>query len=203
MVLCRKIKLFRMIVIVIFPVLFACRIGSSPTLDSPISPLPGSDSSTSSLPTPIGTADPAIGLSQEDPAPLGHTVVTGDDLHITVLEVQRDAEDELIRMDPFNATGPDQEVVLIRVRAELVKPASSKFVLLPFDFDLVDGSSGTVYPYPLTVIVRGELKAEFTQPTAVEGLLAFRIPHGHSSLLLLYAPKVREKTYESRWLALQ
>jgi hypothetical protein len=197
-----KVKYLLVALFIACPVLFACGIGASPTPDSPISPLPGSDSSTSPLPTPVGTADPTIGLSQGASAPLGHAVVADDGVQITVLEVRRDAEDELIEMDPFNATGPDQEVVIVRVRAELIKRVSSKFTLLPFDFDIADGT-GAIYPYPLTVIVRGELAAEFIQPTAVEGLLAFRIPHGCSSLFLRYSPKGRPQTYEPRWLALQ
>jgi hypothetical protein len=189
--------------------LAACGTGgvTPTTFDSPTRPSVTFDSPVSPVVTPARTptvaAEPAAGLSQEDLAPLGTTVAAGDGLRITILEVQRDAEEELIRMDPFNSAGPDEEMVLVRARAELPEPPPSPFTLIPLDFDILD-ESDTIYPYPLNVIVRGELVARFARAATVEGLLAFRIPRGRDELFLRYYPKDRGgESYEPRWFALQ
>ena len=70
------------------------------------------------------------------------------------------------------------------------------------DFDVVD-DSGTIHPYPLTVMVQNELAAQFTRAAVMEGLLAFRIPDGNTSPILRYYPKDRGEFYEPRWLALE
>jgi hypothetical protein len=178
------------------PSAFDSPVQSPETFDSPMSPLV--------TPTTVlaPTADPTSGLSQEQPAPLGVTVIAEDGLRITVLEVHRDAAVELINMNPFNTPLSSEEVIIIRVRVSLPESPSSPFTLLPFDFDMLD-DGGTIHPYPLTVMVQGELAGQFTRAATMEGLLAFRIPRGHTNPFLRYYPKNRGEFYESRWLALQ
>jgi hypothetical protein len=173
-----------------------------------ISPLISSLSSPVRTPAPtipVFTPTPSIdrnaGLTAEQPAPLGITVVAEDGFQITVLEVKRDAEEILVGINPANMFNLDQEAIMVRVRVCLPQAPAAPIILLPYDFDLVD-ETGALYPYPLTVIVSEQLAANFEQPTTVEGWLAFVLPQGHEKLILRYAPKGRSQTYEPRWLSL-
>lgn len=174
---------------------------SASPLQSPLavhSPLP-----TAVSPVPTPTFDPTIdyGVSQEQPAPIGAPVRAEDGLTITVLEVKRDAEEELASINPFNMFYPDQEAVLIHAKVELAEAPPQPFTLLTFDFDIVD-EAGAVYSYPLTVIVADELKAYLEQAVTLEGYLAFVLPRGHTQLTMRYLPKDRGQTYSPRWFTL-
>lgn len=180
------------------------RATPSPTtspLQSPLvthSPLP-----TVVSPVLTPTFDPTIayGVSQAQPAPIGAPVRAEDGLTITVLEVKRDAEEELASINPFNMFYPDQEAVLIHAKVELTETPPQPFTLLTFDFDIVD-EAGTVYSYPLTVIVADELKAYLERAVTLEGYLAFVLPRGHTHLTMQYLPKDRGQTYSARWFDL-
>jgi len=179
----------------------ATPLPSASPLKSPLavhSPLP-----TAVSPVLTPTFDPTInyGVSQEQPAPIGAPVRAEDGLTITVLEVKRNAEEELVSINPFNMFYPDQEAVLIHARVELAEVPPQPFTLLMFDFDIVD-EAGTVYVYPLTVIVADELKAYLERAVTLEGYLAFVLPRGHTQLTMQYLPKDRGQTYSPRWFNL-
>lgn len=188
-------KLFLAATLCVF--LAACIQGSatpttfkSPTLSlSPITPT-------------VQAPPPKTGLSQDQAVPLQTVVATDDGFSITILQVHRDAEEELIRMNPANAFAmrSGEETILIQARVELSRAPANPITLYPFDFDLVD-ESGAAYPYPLTAIVERALTAEFTQPAAFEGWLAFFIPYGRTRLFLRYTPS--SGNYSVRWFALQ
>lgn len=204
----QKTRVFYVVVVVTTILsISACAYEENTTqFDSSIVPSKITNSPESPIATPIITVivpfnAQDIGLSPENPAPLGYTIVAEDGLHITIVSVHRNAAEELIRMNPFNTPRSDEEVVIIRVRGELLEDPSLPFTLLPLDFDILD-NNGTIHPYPLTVILKDELGSQFTRAATVEGLLAFRIPKGQGDLILRYHPKDRNKTYESRWLAL-
>lgn len=173
---------------------------ASPLQSPPVvhSPLP-----TAVSPVPTPTFDPTIdyGVSQAQPAPVGAPVKAEDGLTITVLEVKRDAGEELVSINPFNIFYPDQEAVLIHAKVELTEAPSQPLTLLTFDFDIVD-EAGTVYAYPLTVIVADELKAYLEQAVTLEGYLAFVLPRGQTQLTMRYLPKDRGQTYSPRWFDL-
>lgn len=124
-----------------------------------------------------------------------------DGLIITVVEVKRNSEEELVSINPFNTFYPDDEAVLIRAKVELPKAPSEPFALLTFDFDVMD-ETGAVYGYPLTVIVADELKAYLDRAITIEGYLAFVLPRGHTDLIMRYSPKDRGQTYSPRWFDL-
>ncbi len=159
---------------------------------------------TATLAPPVSpTFDPAIeyGLFQEQPAPIGAPVKAEDGLTITVLEVKRNSEEELVSVNPFNIFYPEQEAVLVRASVKLLQAPSEPFTLYAFDFDIMD-ESGTIYAYPLTVIVADELKAYLDQAVTLEGYLAFVLPRGHTRLVMRYSPKDRVRPISPRWFSL-
>ncbi|MBN2392772.1 MAG: hypothetical protein JXR84_18725 [Anaerolineae bacterium] len=189
----------------------ACTKTPTPTqptspLTNPLSPIPTAISPVAS-PTMSPIASPTFdtsidyGLSQDQPAPIGAPVKAEDGLIITVVEVKRNSEEELVSINPFNMFNPDDEAILVRVKVDLPKAPTKPFTLLSLDFDIVD-ETGALYSYPLTVIVADELKAYIDQAVALEGYLAFVLPRGHTQLTMRYAPKNREQTYSPRWFVL-
>ncbi len=202
-------KINRSVIIGIAIILLTACGGGSPTSSQPSSPLqtpstvmqsplPGM---TSPPPTPTLDLSIEYGLSQDQPAPIGVPVKAEDGLIITVLEAKRNSEEELVSINPFNIFYPNDEAVLIRARVELPKDPPQPFTLLSIDFDIVD-ENGTLYAYPLTVIVADELKARMERATTLEGYLAFVLPRGHTRLTMRYLPKDREQTYNPRWFIL-
>ncbi|HQE93901.1 MAG TPA: hypothetical protein PLH19_14365 [Anaerolineae bacterium] len=141
------------------------------------------------------------GISQDQPAPIGAPVKTEDGLIITVVEAKRNSEEELVSINPFNMFNPNEEAILIRAKVELPKAPPEPFTLLSFDFDIMD-ETGTVYGYPLTVIVADELKAYLDRATTIEGYLAFVLPRGHTQLVMRYLPKNRGQAFSPRWFIL-
>jgi hypothetical protein len=178
---------------------------TSPLLN-PLSPIPTEISPIAS-PTMSPIASPTFdgsidyGLSQDQPAPIEAPVKAEDGLIITVLEVKRNSEEELVSINPFNMFNPDDEAILVRAKVELPKAPAKPFTLLSFDFDILD-ETGALYPYPLTVIVADELKANIDRAVTIEGYLAFVLPRGHTQLTMRYLPKDRGQTYSPRWFNL-
>jgi len=133
---------------------------------------------------------------------LGEPFVTEDGFEIIVLDVQRDAADILMQMNPFNIIGDDEEIILVYAGITLAKDPANPIVLHPVDFDIA-GQNGDIYPYPLYSIVKEEIAAEFSQAASIEGYLAFSIPLGLEELYMQYYPKNRGETYAPRWFMLQ
>lgn len=195
----KALSLMRFLLILFF-VLSGCKTkpSESPVVTPFVSILPTLP--VSPIPTPT-VVDPSWGGAQSNPVPLGIPTKTGDGLIITVLDIERDAENTLLGMNPFNTVG-DQEVILLRVRVESTQRFSTPMIMYPLDFDMAD-EAGVIYSYPLTVIVAEELAAQLSAPVVLEGNLAFLLPHGHDEWVLRYSPKDRDEPFDPIWFALK
>ncbi len=190
---------FALLVMLILMTVPACNSTKEPgTSESPLSPI----ATSSPLPSPTATSEPGDGLAIESAVRLGEPFVAEDGFEIIVLDVQRDAADILLQMNPFNIIGDDEEIILVYAGITLAKDPDNPIVLHPIDFDIAD-QNGNIYPYPLYSIVKEELAAKFSQAASIEGYLAFSVPLGLKDLYLQYYPKNRGETYAPRWFMLQ
>jgi len=128
-----------------------------------------------------------IGLSRDNPAPLGQPVVADNKIEITVLGIERNAWAKIQQINPFNPEpeeGMEYIIITLRVR-NLGDPAKTKLVS-PWHFRVV-GERGVIYKLPFFLDLEKELsEAELFGGGVIEGQLGFQVGQGEKNLVLIY-----------------
>jgi len=139
---------------------------------SPIEPAPGAEER---------------GRKKGAPAPLGEAVLSDEGLEITVLDVQRDAWQQIYAMNEFNEKpGEGMEYILVKVQVRYVGGRTQTVTASPFAFR-VTGEKGVIYERP-SLVIDEELDVELFQGGTFVGLLGLEVAQGEQGLVLIYDP---------------
>jgi sRNA-binding carbon storage regulator CsrA len=140
----------------------------------------------------VAPIEPAPGAEERgrkkgESARLGEAVLSDEGLEITVLDVQRDAWQQIYAMNEFNKKPTEgMEYILVRVQARYVGGRERTVSVNPFAFR-VTGEKGVIYERPLLTIDE-ELRVELFEGGAFTGLLGLEVAQGEKGLILIYDP---------------
>lgn len=140
-------------------------------------------------PTAVPT-QPTLGETRDHPYPVNAVVDIGGDMQLSILGVQRPANDLVAQGNMFNDTPePGLEYVIIRLRIQCNKSANDKCSFATWNLHVV-GSDGTVRDVASVAGIPDELEfsTEFFGGAAIEGNLAFLVPQGDSTAVLFHEP---------------
>jgi hypothetical protein len=140
-------------------------------------------------PPPTSTPTPQpIGMSRDNPAPLGQVVTSdaGDDFELVIMSVDRGqaAQGKLNKYNVFNPD-PDagMEFVLVLVSGKYLGAPDKTRTLSSSDFRLV-GDKGAIYTQSFAVLSK-DFKEVFGGGTT-EGELLYQLAQGEGKLVLIY-----------------
>jgi len=140
----------------------------------------------------VSSIEPAPGAEERgrkkgEPAPLGEAVLSDEGLEITVLDIQRDAWQQIYAMNEFNEEPAEgMEYILVKVQARYVGGREQTVSVNPLAFR-VTGEKGVIYERPWLTI-DGELRVELFEGGAFTGLLGLEVAQGEQGLILIYDP---------------
>lgn len=149
-------------------------------------------------PTPTAQAQPpAMGLSRDNPVPLGHTLIASDGAAVTVHGIAARGEEAARRIEEWNMFNPDagegNEYVIVSatVRYEGGEQETLHISSL-ISFRMV--ASGVIIEAPMIVgdqILEGEMFAG----GQLDGFAVFEVPQGSTALVLIYTVLMRDSYY--------
>jgi uncharacterized protein DUF4352 len=141
------------------------------------------------------TPDTPIGMSQDNPAPLGQSVVCADNFEITTLKTER-GQQALNKITAYNADinkpNAGMEYILVTLSAKFVENTEQS---KRFDTSLftVVNDKGVLYGKP-SLALDGGLGRNFTEELAAgditEGEIDFLISQSEKNLVLIYTAAV-------------
>lgn len=141
------------------------------------------------VPTTTSTSAP-LGQTRDQPHPADTVIDIGGDVKLSIIQVTRPANDIVVQGNMFNDTPtPNQEYMLVRVRAECTKPANETCTFDSYTLKAV-GADGTVRDSGGVAGIPEELEfsTEFFGGASIEGNLVFLIPAADPSVVLFYDP---------------
>lgn len=142
---------------------------------------------------------PSPGVAYENPAPVGQSVVTDNDFEITVLEVRRDAWQEIEQVNMFNEPAREgYEYVLVQVKVKNLGSEDETQKVASHEFRLT-GSYGVVRS-TASVVIDNELGGEMFGSGVLEGQLVYETPQDETNPILIYDPGVGASP---SWLAVE
>ena len=150
--------------------------------------LPPADTST---PKPTATATEApLGITRDHPYPAGAVVDIGNSMQLSIVAVTRPANDVVSNGNMFNETPqPNIEYALVRIHVQCTKSTNDKCSFSAFQLKTV-GIDGTIRDIPFVAGIPEEMEmsVEFFGGSSIEGNLAFLVPAGDATAVLIYEP---------------
>jgi hypothetical protein len=157
------------------------------------------------------TVDPAlfdigatsVGLSRQDPAPIGETVTT-DEFEITLTDVMRGDEvyNMLLEVNQFNdPPGEGMTYLSALIHARRIGTADRAVEIYDFNFDST-GNSNILYELPSVVEPDDGLDAYLFPGGETEGLVIVEVPEDETDLMLVFEPLFEFDDENLRFLAI-
>lgn len=185
--------------IVVLGVLATLRTNSSvePIVDATEVPQEVGATVVFNVPTKTSTPRPTegptlapLGDSRRNPYPVNAVVDIGDGMELTIVHVERPANEEVAAGNMFNETPePNQEYMIVWVRIECTKPEDEKCSFFSTSLKVV-GADGQVRDAASVAGIRQELEftPEFFGGSAVEGSIPFLARTGDTETVLFFEP---------------
>ena len=184
-------------------------VGPTETPSSPsIPPVnPPTTTQPASAPAPLG-------LSRDNPVPMGQSLVTPQGIELTMLNIIKGnaAWDIIHEANQFNDP-PDagMQYILITVKAKNVSSEEEPYLISDMDIGLVGSSNKVVYTFDRSVVLPdegdlSELWVETYHGGEVIGSLHFYIPNNETNLVLIWDAGIFNKNkrfYEVKYVTTQ
>jgi hypothetical protein len=148
--------------------------------------------STKELPTE--TSVPYVN-TRENPYPMNTPVNIGGDVEVTVLGVERPANEKIAEGNMFNATPePGSEYMIVTVGLKCNKSSNEKCTFSTYEFKLV-GSDGQVQDQASVAGVHSALESfpEFFGGSVLSGGMVYLVKENDARTVLFYDPLFSEK----------
>ena len=146
---------------------------------------------TTSSPRPTITPTQTIlGKTRDQPHPLDTIVDIGGDMQLSIVGVQRSANNVVEQGNMFNDTPePNNEYVIVRLRVKCNKSSNEKCSFSTYELKTV-GADGQVRDQASVAGIPDEMESmsEFFGGASIEGNLVFMVTQGDQSLVLIYDP---------------
>ena len=146
---------------------------------------------TTSSPKPTITPTQTIlGKTRDQPFPLDTVVDIGGDMQLSIVGVQRSANNVVEQGNMFNDTPePNHEYVIVRLRVQCKKSSNDKCSFSTYELKTV-GADGQVRDQASVAGIPDEMESssEFFGGASIEGNLVFMVTQGDQSLVLMYDP---------------
>jgi len=146
---------------------------------------------TTSSPKPTITPTQTIlGKTRDQPLPLNTVVDIGGDMQLSIIGVQRSANNVVKQGNMFNDTPePNYEYVIVRLRVQCNKSSNDKCSFGTYELKTV-GADGQVRDQASVAGIPDEMESisEFFGGAWIEGNLVFMAAQGDQSLVLIYDP---------------
>lgn len=130
---------------------------------------------------------PPMGLSPENPVPLGHTVVASDGAAITVHGITARAE-EAARMakewNMFNEPDAGNEYIMVAASVTYEGGYSETLNISEYDFKAAVGTR--IFDHAFVIGEGNEMDGEMLEGGRIDGVLVFEVPHGATGILVIY-----------------
>ena len=181
---------------------------ASPTPTPTPTPPPTASPTPTPTPTPPPTATPTPtsvppGLSRDDPAPPGTTVMTHNGLALTVVSVNPDAWPVVRAENAFNDPPPSGfRDVIVRLRVQNVSGNITKETSISeSDFKFVGSSAVIFEPFDESCgVIPDELDSDLFSGGVVEGNVCIQIPEEEADLLIFFEPLLCFCSQDRRWM---
>ncbi len=145
------------------------------------------------MPQATDTAVPTGGKTRNNPISGKAGIDLGGDMTLTVIALQRGADQIVASANMFNATpAAGIEYVLVQIQVDCRKSANDKCTFIPSDIKSV-GSDGQVRDYEFTAGLpdtMSELTYEFFGGSRVGGVLVFQFPKSDVQVVLFHEPLI-------------
>jgi hypothetical protein len=148
--------------------------------------------STKELPTVTSVP---YGHTRENPYPMNTPVNIGRDVEVTVLGVERPANEKVADGNMFNATPePGTEYMIVNMGLKCNKPSNEKCTFSTFEFKVV-GSDGQVQDQASVAGVHSTLEPfpEFFGGSVLSGGMVYLVKENDARTVLFYDPLFTEK----------
>jgi hypothetical protein len=154
----------------------------------PPSPSPTPTATPTPTPTPTATPKPEpVGLTRENPVPLGHALTVPPGWEIKVLSVDWDAWPEVQAENMFN--DPPQSgyrMIMVRVSAKNVQSGGDTDLVWDVDFAFVGSQNVVRKPFdPSCGVIPDDIWAELFPGGRTEGNVCFQAPTTETGLLMI------------------
>lgn len=167
---------------------------TAPGAEAPATAPPTEQTATPEESEPIPTSTPSVGLSRNNPLPMGESLVTPEDIEITVLNSTKgDQAWEIIqKANQFNdppANG--MQYILITVKVKNISSQKEPWAYTDLYFELVGSSNKVFHTFDKSAVLPDEgmlskLRAELYHGGEATGSLSFYIPQNETNLVLTW-----------------